>query len=195
MQNAPIFVEAPVENRPQILLFMRSLLAHDGFTILPSATSLDELRQVALQIERREISPSVFVVNTCGTEDFLEMLDPLIGSTPTIFLHRERTGHSSVMLRTAPAGGVTSCLNKMKIEHKGIWRYSDKTWMYMALRSVERLENYFRSQDINALEMEMVSPAIAQLEFLPNYQEQAQLLKQLARDHQPLNLTSPLIKS
>jgi hypothetical protein len=195
MQNAPVFVEAPVDNRPQILLFMRSLLTHDGFTVLPSASNLEELRQVALQIERKEFKPSVFVVNTCGTEDLLEVLDPLIGSTPAVFLHRQSTGHTSIMRRsTSVRAGITSCLQNMKSEHKGIWRYNDQTWMYMALRSVERLENYFRSHDPNSLEMEMSKPAMAQLEFLPNYQEQAQLLKQLARDHEPLNLAGPLVE-
>ena len=184
MQKAPIFIEAPVSTNPLILSSMRDLLTKDGYAPVYYAKSPEELRQIIEKVLMGEFSPSVFVVNTCGAETLLDELDLIIGDTPALFLHPERNGDDSELTNARRSKrAITACLNQMRTPHKGIWRYNEDNWMELTLRGVQRLENYFTSGDPNCLEIELSNPPLSQLQYLPNYEEQASILKQLARNH------------
>lgn len=125
MTRFALFIEASGGEPcvPIVRHTMRALYAQ-GVTYWPFAASLTDLRDILKTLQQRNEKPSLFVLNTFGTEKILPTVDFLMGETPALFFRRQLYWlHEGGGESDAGSTHFSSILKKMTPRLTSVWRF------------------------------------------------------------------------
>ncbi|MGD0089738.1 MAG: hypothetical protein ABSE73_07445 [Planctomycetota bacterium] len=107
------------------------LLREKQIAPLGLAGTVEEVRDVLVQLKKNRLSPGIFVINTFGAKDILPGLNPLMGEVPALFLRRQlfagKSGLADIIKADASKSATTMIAQGRGTPRlTAVWPYGSK---------------------------------------------------------------------